>query len=225
MKLALMHVEEPAMAPSISAFQEWLLLRAPDGRAETLPGNLTRAFEADDVRLLPVFVAHAWQEHLQSERCREQREAAEAEQRRLEAAFHARLGLDAEGDRELALELGRAVDRRLQASRCFLRLSALPMPDGRRWLRLEIGDSPDRPVAAGSVAEEWQETVQVIAVASRSQAEAIAEGLREVLSARGFQASADQGLFHLDGPQLVALVAILRQLALPESEVVVAMPG
>jgi hypothetical protein len=213
------------MTPAISAFQQWLLLRAPDGTAATLPGNLTRAFEADDVRLLPVFVAHAWQEHLQSELHREHREAAEAEQRRLEAAFHARLGLHVEGDRELALELGRAVDCRLLASRCFLHLSALPMPDGRRWLRLEIGDSTDLPVAASRVAEGWRETVQVIAVASRCQAEAITEGLREVLSARGFQASADQGLFHLEGPQLVALVAILRQLALPESEVAAAMPG
>lgn len=206
------------MAESTSALQEWLLRRAPDGSTATLPMNLSRAFEADDLSLLPVFVAHAWQEHLQAETSRGLREAAEAEQGLLEAAFHGKLGLDADGDGDLALELGRAVDRSLKACQCFLHLTAQPMPDGLRWFRLEIRDSSAGPSGSGSEAAGWKETVKVIAVDSRSQAQAIAEAVHEVLEARGFQASADQGLFHLEGPQLVALVAILKQLALPESE-------
>lgn len=35
---------------------------------------------------------------------------------------------------------------------------------------------------------------------------------------RGWQASAEPGLLRLEGPQLVALVAILKRLAVPESE-------
>jgi hypothetical protein len=212
------------MTATASDFQTWLLLQAPDGSAPTLPKNLVRGFEADDPRLLPVFVAHAWQEHLRSEQSRGLREAAEAEQQRLEADFHARLGLDSEGDGALGLELGRAVDRRLLACRTFLHLTAQPMPDGRRWFRLEIRESATAPDGSGSPTAGWLETVQVIAVESRCQAEAINEAVLEVLAAHGFHASIDQGLFHLDGPQLVALVAILRQLALPEGEAAVAMP-
>ena len=66
------------MAESATALQEWLLRHAPDGSAATLPSNLQRAFDADDIRLLPVFVAHAWQEHLRSDECRGLKEANDA---------------------------------------------------------------------------------------------------------------------------------------------------
>jgi len=133
----------------------------------------------------------------------------------MEAAFHAQLGLDAEDDGELALQLGRAVDRRLMACRCFLQLTAQPMPDGLRWFRLEIRDRPPGP---GGL----QETVQLVTVASDTQARAIREAIHEVLKARGFQAGGEQGLFRLEGPQLGSLVAILKRLALPEPEAVLA---
>ncbi len=199
------------MAESATALQDWLLLRAQDGSTATLPENLSRAFQANDFTLLPVFVAHAWQEHLRAEAERERREANEAEQQHREAAFHAELGLDAEADGDLALQLGRAVDCGLSACRCELHLTAQPMPDGLRWFRLEIRDSCAAP---GSP----QETVQVLPVAGESQALAIRAAIHAVLEARGWQASAEPGLFHLEGPQLVALVAILKRLAVPESE-------
>ncbi|MCT0206926.1 hypothetical protein [Synechococcus sp. CS-1332] len=204
------------MAAPATALQEWLLRHAPDGSPATLPSNILRAFDADDLSLLPVFVAHAWQEHLRSEVSRGLREASDAEQQRLEAVFHAQIGLGDEHDGDLALQLGRAVDRRLVACHRFLHLTAQPMPDGRRWFRLEISHSP---VAPGGLPE----TVQMSAVESESQARAICESIHEVLATRGFQASAEQGLFHLEGPQLGALVAILKRLALPESEALMAL--
>lgn len=204
------------MAESATALQEWLLRHAPDGSAATLPSNLVRAFDADDITLLPVFVAHAWQEHLRSEACRGLREATEAEQRRLEAAFHAQIGLGDDHDGDLALLLGRAVDRRLLACHRFLHLTAQAMPDGRRWYRLEIKSSPQAP---GGLSE----TVQVTAVESELQARAICEAVHEVLAALGFQTGTEQGLFHLEGPQLGALVAILKRLALPESKALLAL--
>jgi hypothetical protein len=213
------------MAALASPFQEWLLLRAPDGSPATLPGNLSRAFEADDIRLLPVFAAHAWKEHLQSERSRGLREAAEAEQHRQEVAFLARLGLDAERDGDLALELGQVVDRRLMACRRFLHLSAQPMPDGLHWVRLEIRDSEDRAHGSGSEATRGLETLQVIAFDSLCQAEAVSGAIGEVFAARGFQARDIQGLFQLEGPQLATLLAILKQLALPAQEEIPAMAG
>lgn len=51
------------MAEPATALQDWLLLRSEDGSAAALPGNLSRAFQANDLTLLPVFVAHARQEH------------------------------------------------------------------------------------------------------------------------------------------------------------------
>lgn len=199
------------MAESATALQDWLLLRAEDGSAATLPDNLSRAFQANDLSLLPVFVAHAWQEHLQAEADRGRREASEAQQQDREAAFHAQLGLDGQADGDLGLQLGRAVDRGLRACRCELHLTALSMPDGLRWFRLEIRDSSVGPAGA-------QETVQVLPVAGESQALAIRAAIHAVLEARGWQASAEPGLFHLEPPQLVALVAILKRLAVPESE-------
>ncbi len=218
MKLGLKCVEEKVgvMAKPATALQEWLLRHALDGSTATLPGNLQRAFDADDLSLLPVFVAHAWQEHLRSEVCRGLREATDAEQQRLEVAFHAQIGLGHGHDGDLALQLGRAVDRRLAGCHRFLHLSAQPMPDGLRWFQLEIRDSLAAP--GGQL-----ETVQVSAVASECQARAICEAIHEVLADRGFQASTDQGLFHLEAPQLGALVAILKRLALPESEAVMTL--
>ncbi len=197
------------MAEPATALQDWLLLRAEDGSPATLPENLSRAFQSNDFNLLPVFVAHAWQEHLRAESDRGRREETEAEQQRRQAAFHAALGLEAQADGELALQLGRAVDRGLNACRCELHLTAQPMPDGLRWFRLEIRDSP---AGIGGA----QETVQVLPVAGESQALAIRAAIHAVLEARGWQASAEPGLFHLAGPQLVALVAILKRLAVPE---------
>lgn len=204
------------MAESATALQEWLLRHAPDGSAASLPSNLQRAFDADDIRLLPVFVAHAWQEHLRSEECRGLKEANDAEQQRLEALFHAQIGLGDGHDGDLALQLGRAVERRLAAGHCYLQLTAQPMQDGLRWFRLEISHIPTAP---GGLPE----TVQVGTVESESQAMAICEAIHEVLAARGFAVSAEQGLFHLQGPQLGALVAILKRLALPVSDSVMAL--
>jgi hypothetical protein len=184
----------------------------------SLPGNLLRAFEANDPTLVPVFVAHAWKERLQAEQSRSRREAAEAEQQRLEAAFHGALGLDADADGDLALEFGRTVDRSLKACLCFLHLKAQPMPDGRSWFRLEMADGPPDSGEGGTEAGGWMDTVQVIAVASRCQAQAITEAVHEVLEARGCHARDDQGLFHLEGPQLASLVAIMKRLALPQTE-------
>lgn len=199
------------MAEPATALQDWLLLRAEDGSTATLPENLSRAFQANDVNLLPVFVAHAWQEHLRAEAEFGRRQASEARQQQHVAAFHAELGLDAQADGDLALQLGRAVDRGLSACRCELHLTAQPMPDGLRWFRLEIRDSSAGPGGP-------QETVQVLPVAGESQALAIRAAIHAVLEERGWQASAEPGLFHLEGPQLVALVAILKRLAVPESE-------
>jgi len=199
------------MAESATALQDWLLLRAQDGSTATLPDNLSRAFQANDLNLLPVFVAHAWQEHLLAEADRGRRQATEAQQQDRVAAFHAQLGLDAQADGDLALQLGRAVDRGLSACRCELHLTAQSMPDGLRWFRLEIRDSPAGPGG-------HQETVQVLPVAGESQALAIRAAIHAVLEQRGCQASAEPGLFHLEGPQLAALVAILKRLAVPESE-------
>ncbi len=198
------------MAESATALQNWLLLKAEDGSTATLPDNLSRAFHANDLSLLPVFVAHAWQEHLRAEADRGRREASAAQQQVREAAFHTQLGLDAEADGDLALQLGRAVDRGLRACRCELHLTAQLMPDGLRWFRLEIRDSAGAPGGP-------QETVHVLPVAGASQALAIRAAIHAVLEARGWQASAEPGLFHLEGPQLAALVAILKRLALPES--------
>jgi hypothetical protein len=202
------------MAAPATPLQEWLLRHATDGTPATLPGNLQRAFAADDLSLLPVFVAHGWQEHLRSEVSRGQREATDAEQQRLEAAFHAQIGLGEGHDGDLALQLGRAVDRRLEACHHVVHLTAQPMPDGRRWFRLQATASPDAP--GGQL-----ETVQVCRVESDSQALAICKAIHEVLSARG--TSVEQGLFHLEGPQLGALVAILRRLALPQPDAVMAL--
>jgi hypothetical protein len=199
------------MAESATALQDWLLQRSQDGSTATLPENLSRAFQANDVTLLPVFVAHDWQEHLRAEAERDRREATEARQQHRAAAFHAQLGLDAQADGDLALQLGRAVDRGLSACRCALHLTAQSMPDGLRWFRLEIRDSSACP--GGSL-----ETVQVLPVAGESQALAIRAAIHAVLEERGWQAGAEPGLFHLEGPQLVALVAILRRLAVPEPE-------
>ncbi len=202
------------MAAPATPLQEWLLRHATDGTPATLPGNLQRAFAADDLSLLPVFVAHGWQEHLRSEVSRGQREATDAEQQRLEAAFHAQIGLGEGHDGDLALQLGRAVDRRLEACHHVVHLTAQPMPDGRRWFRLQATASPDAP--GGQL-----ETVQVCRVESDSQALAICKAIHEVLSARG--TSVEQSLFHLEGPQLGALVAILRRLALPQPDAVMAL--
>jgi hypothetical protein len=202
------------MAAPATPLQEWLLRHATDGTPATLPGNLQRAFAADDLSLLPVFVAHGWQEHLRSEACRGQREATDAEQQRLEAVFHAQIGLGEGHDGDLALQLGRAVDRRLDACHHVVHLTAQPMPDGRRWFRLQATASPAAP--GGQL-----EAVQVCRVESDSQALAICEAIHEVLSARG--TSVEQGLFHLEGPQLGALVAILRRLALPQPDAVMAV--
>ncbi|MCP9838556.1 hypothetical protein KBY84_13725 [Cyanobium sp. N.Huapi 1H5] len=199
------------MAESATALQDWLLLKAEDGSTATLPDNLSRAFQANDLSLLPVFVAHAWQEHLRAEADRVRREAAEAQQQDRAAAFNAQLGLDAQADGDLALQLGREVDRGLRGCRCELHLTAQPMPDGLRWFRLEIRDGSAAPGGP-------QETVQVLPVAGESQALAIRAAIHAVLEARGWQASAEPGLFHLEGPQLVALVAILKRLAVPASE-------
>jgi hypothetical protein len=204
------------MAEPTTALQDWLLLRAEDGSTATLPDNLSRAFQANDLSLLPVFVAHAWQAHLQAEADRGRREASEAQQQDREAAFHAELGLDGQADGDLALQLGRAVDRGLRASRCQLHLTARSMPDGLRWFRLEIRDSSVGPAGA-------QETVLVLPVAGESQALAIRTAIHAVLEARGWQASAEPGLFHLEGPQLGALVAILNRLAVPEPEALMAL--
>jgi hypothetical protein len=212
------------MHAQASAFQEWLLLRAPDGSPATLPGNLSRAFETDDIRLLPVFAAHAWQEHLQCERSRGLREAAEAEQHQQQQVFLARLGLDSASDGDLALALGRAADRHLMAGRRFLCLSAQPMPDGRHWVRLQIRDSADDPEGSRGGTNLRLETLQVIAVESLCRAEAISRAVCEVLTARGFQADEEPGLFQLQGPQLGALVGILKQLALPAHEALPAIP-
>ncbi len=206
------------MAESVSAFQQWLLRRSPDGNPAALAANLLRAFEADNPSLAPVFVVHAWQEHLISEASREAREAAEAQHQLLEAAFHGRLGLDSDADGGLALELGRAVDRSLEACHCFLHLTAQPMPDGLSWFRLEIRDSAGPSCMSGNGDAPLIETVKVIVVDSHSQAQAIIQAIHTVLEARGFQASSEQGLFHLQGPQLVALVAILKQLALRDTQ-------
>jgi hypothetical protein len=205
-----------AMAESATDLREWLLLRAQDGSTATLPENLSRAFQADDPNLLPVFVAHGWQEHLLAEAERGRREVTEKQQQHRMAAFHAELGLDAQADGDLALQLGREVDRGLTACRCALHLTAQPMPDGRRWFRLEIRNSPAGP-------DGHEETVQVLPVAGESQALAIRAAIHAVLEARGWQASAEPGLFHLEGPQLAALVAILKRLAVPESEALVAL--
>jgi hypothetical protein len=105
------------------------------------------------------------------------------------------------------------VDRSLKACHCFLHLTALPMPDGLSWFRLETRDSASTPCSSGNGDASLIETVKVIAVDSHSQARAIIQATHAVLEARGFQASAEQGLFHLQGPQLVALVAILKQVA------------
>ncbi len=202
------------MAAPATPLQEWLLRHATDGTPASLPGNLARAFEADDPTLLPVFVAHGWQEHLQAEACRGLREATAAEQQRLEAAFHAQIGLGEDHDGDLALQLGRAVDRRLAACHHFVHLMAQPMPDGLRWFRLQITAGPAVP--GGQL-----ETVQVCRVESDAQARAICEAIDGVLSSRG--TSVDQGLFHLEGPQLGALVAILRRLSLPQPEAAMAL--
>ncbi|MCP9931734.1 hypothetical protein KBY82_13185 [Cyanobium sp. AMD-g] len=202
------------MAAPVTALQEWLLRHASDGTPETLPGNVQRAFDADEATLLPVFVAHAWQEHLHAEVCRGLREATDAEQQRLEAAFHAQIGLGDDHDGDLALQLGRAVDRRLSDCHHYVHLTAHPMPDGLRWFRLQITDSPAAPGGP-------EERIQVCGVESDSQARAICEAIHDVLAARG--ASVDQGLFHLEGPQLGALVAILKRLALPQPEAQMAM--
>jgi len=164
MKPGLMRVEKrvDGTLESATALQEWLLRHAPDGSAATLPSNLLQAFDADDISLLPVFVAHGWQEHLRSEACRGLREATDAEQQRLEAAFHAQMGLGDDHDGDLALLLGRAMDRRLVACHPFLPLTAQAMPDGRRWYRLEIKPSPNTP---GGLSE----SVQLCAVESELQ--------------------------------------------------------
>jgi hypothetical protein len=202
------------MAAPATPLQEWLLRHATDGTPATLPGNLQRAFEADDLSLVPVFVAHGWQEHLRSEELRALKEATDAEQQRLEAAFHAQIGLGEGHDGDLALQLGRAVERRLEACHHFVHLTAQPMPDGRHLFGLQTTASP---VAPGGELQ----TVQVCRVESDSQARAICEAIHEVLSAHG--TSVEQGLFHLEGPQLGALVAILRRLALPQPEAVMAL--
>jgi hypothetical protein len=202
------------MAAPTTPLQEWFLRHATDGTPATLPGNLQRAFEADDLSLVPVFVAHGWQEHLRSEALRALKEATDAEQQRLEAAFHAQIGLGESHDGDLALQLGRAVERRLEARHHFVHLTAQPMPDGLSWFGLQTTASP---VAPGGQLE----AVQSCRVESESQARAICEAIHEVLSARG--TSVEQGLFHLEGPQLGALVAILRQLALPQPEAVMAL--
>ncbi len=212
-----------AMAEPASDFQEWLLSRSQHGTPAGLAANLLRAFEADNPILAPVFVAHAWQEHLVSEASREARESAEAQQQVLEEAFHGRLGLDADADGGLALELGRAVDRSLEACHCFLHLTAQPMPDGLSWFRLEIRDSAAPSSGPGNGDAPLIETVKVIVVDSHSQAQAIIQAIHTVLEARGFQARAELGLFHLQGPQLVALVAILKQLALRDTEASMAL--
>jgi hypothetical protein len=202
------------MAAPVTPLQEWLLHHATDGTPATLPGNVVRAFAADDLSLLPVFVAHGWQEHLRAEVRRGLREASDAEQQRLEADFHAQIGLGEGHDGDLALQLGRAVDRRLAACHHFVHLTAQAMPDGLRWFRLQTSESPAAP--GGQL-----ETVQVCRVESDSQARAISEAIHGVLSARG--TSVEQGLFHLDGPQLGALVAILRRLALPQPQAAMAL--
>jgi hypothetical protein len=204
------------MAEPATALQEWLLLRAQDGSTATLPENLSRAFQANDLNLLPVFVAHDWHEHLRAEEDRGRRQAIEAQQQHRKDAFHAELGLDAQADGDLALQLGRAVDRGLSAGRCELHLTAQPMPDGLRWFRLEIRDSAFGP--GGS-----RETVEVLPVAGASQALAIRAAIHAVLEERGWQASAEPGLFHLEGPQLGAVVAILRRLAVQDSEALEAL--
>jgi hypothetical protein len=201
------------MVASMSAFQSWLLERATGGSADTLPRNLQAAFKADDPVRLPVFVAHDWRQHLKAEAASSQLLVAQAVQDRLEADFHSGLGLNASGDTALALELGRALDRSLKACQVFLHLTARPMPDGRSWFRLEIRDSAAAPFGSGSEASGWQESVKVIGLDCVEQAHAITEAIHTVLEARGFQASTEQGLFHLEGPQLVALVAILNRLA------------
>lgn len=58
----------------------------------------------------------------------------------------------------------------------------------------------------------------MLPVAGESQALTIRAAIHAVLEERGWQASAEPGLFHLQGPQLAALVAILKRLAVPESE-------
>ncbi|MEA5392412.1 hypothetical protein VB738_14205 [Cyanobium gracile UHCC 0139] len=199
------------MADSATALQDWLLLMAEDGSPATLPANLTRAFQASDPAVLPVFVAHAWEQHLRAEADRGRQEACEVQRQHCEAAFHAELGLDAQADADLALQLGRAVDRGLSACRCELLLTAQLMPDGQRRFRLELGDS-----SAGTGRS--QETVQVLSVAGESLALAIRAAIHAVLDSRGCQVSATPGLFHLEAPQLVSLVAILKRLAVPESK-------
>ena len=51
----------------------------------------------------------------------------------------------------------------------------------------------------------------------------LAEAVHGVLKARGLQSGADRGLFQLEGPQLGALVAILKRLALAEADAALAM--
>lgn len=204
------------MDEAATPLQDWLLLRAEDGSTATLPENLSRAFQSNEISLLPVFVAHAWQEHLRAEADRGRREATEAQQQGREAAFHAELGLDGQADGDLALQLGQAVDRAIRACRCQLHLTAQSMPDGLRWFRLEIRDSGVGPAGA-------LETIQVLPVAGESQALAIRAAIHAVLESRGWQASAEPGLFHLEPPQLVALVAIMKRLAVPEPETLMAL--
>ncbi|KEF41622.1 MAG: hypothetical protein ER33_10120 [Cyanobium sp. CACIAM 14] len=209
------------MAAAVSAFQEWLLHRVPEGSAATLPENLRRAFEADDPRLAPVFVAHDWQAHLDAELSRRLREAAEAERQRQELLFRRRLGLDAEADGNLALALDRAVEGALKDCHCVLELIAEPMPDGQqadgeRWFRLEIGSGEAHRLVSASGRGAGEQTLEWIPVASRCQAEAISEAIQAVLSARGFQPGDDQGRFQLEGPQLGALVATLKRQGRPE---------
>ena len=141
----------------------------------------------------------------QRERLRVAMESAE------QAAIEAQANLpQLEGaDNALTASLAAAIEDARNRTGGYVYLKQWTLADGTRWLKVGITNNPNRRDAEQNVLPVPAMTLRLMETQSMDQAAAIERALHQQLAAQKVTGAGNRELFHLDDPQLAALMAAM----------------